>query len=274
MKLLIKNEAMRYFKKKSLWGLYLSIPLMVALMVSQAVKANEIVSVEKVATFHTFALYVPLHKIFTFYLFAIPVIMTGMSIASEYENSEIRMILIRGYSTRQVYLVKLLILLLSLFLFIVAYLICSYIIGFIMFPKENQIISFLSHEALNPTQCLLLTVKYYIAVLLILSVFTLGISLLAIMVCSVVTTTVFGMLFILGGFGFYLILQVIQPYLFSLDVSLFSLWSLPMMQLKGIYSMITGHQEMLRESVIVLSVYLSVFLGLSYYLTGKQDQFI
>lgn len=274
MKLLIKNEAMRYFQKKPLGGLYLSIPLMVLFMMSQAIKANEIVSVEQVTTFHTFALYMPLHKIFTFYLFVIPIIMVGMSIASEYENSEIRMILIRGYSTRQVYFVKLLILLLSLFLFIVIYLICSYLIGLSMLPKENQIISFLSSEILNPTQCLLLTVKYYLTVLLILSVFTLVISLLAIIVRSVVTTIVVGMLLILGGFGFYLILRLVQPYLFSLDINLLSLWSLPMMQLKGIYLMLAGNQEILRESFIVLSVNLSAFFGLSFYLTGKQNQFI
>ena len=143
-----------------------------------------------------------------------------------------------------------------------------------MLPKENQIISFLSSEILNPTQCLLLTVKYYLTVLLILSVFTLVISLLAIIVRSVVTTIVVGMLLILGGFGFYLILLLVQPYLFSLDINLLSLWSLPMMQLKGIYLMLAGNQEILRESFIVLSVNLSAFFGLSFYLTGKQNQFI
>lgn len=97
---------------------------------------------------------------------------------------------------------------------------------------------------------------------------------LAIIVRSVVTTIVVGMLLILGGFGFYLILRLVQPYLFNLDINLLSLWSLPMMQLKGIYLMLAGNQEILRESFIVLSVNLSAFLGLSFYLTGKQNQFI
>lgn len=270
MRLLVKNEFGRYFCKKSLLGLFLSIPLMVL----QAIKANQIVSIEQVTTFHTFALYMPLHKIFTFYLFTIPIILAGISIASEYENSEIRMILIRGYSSRQVFLVKLMMMIGSLVLFLLIYLICSYGIGFFIFPKEGQITSFLSQDVLSPIQCFGLTVKYYGFVFLILSVFTLGLSLVAITVRSVVTTTVIGMIFILAGFGYYMIIQLLQPYIPNLSVSSLSLWALPIMQLKGTYPIITGQQTVLYESLTILGIHLVGCLGLSYYVTGKQNQFI
>ncbi|MTK69208.1 ABC transporter permease [Turicibacter sanguinis] len=274
MKQLIHSEFKRYFSKKSWLGVLGSIPFMIALMASQSLKANQIVTLDRVASFNTFALYTPLHKIFTFYLFAVVILLVVTTIASEYEKSEIRMVLIRGYSTRQVFFVKLMMIVLALFIFIVGYVACSYLVASVIFEHQSVISSFLSFDDLTSVQVFLMTLKYYGLLFLILAVFAMVIAFFAMFTKSVISTTVIGLLIVVASFGFYMVTQLVGRYISGIDINQLNLLALPLMQLKGAYQIVAGHTTSLHQSLTILGSYFILFMGSSYYLTGRQDQFI
>lgn len=271
---LIHSEFRRYFSKKSFLSVLGSIPVMVILMAMQSIKANQIVSVDRQTSFNTFALYTPLHKIFTFYIFAIVILLVVTSIASEFEKSEIRMVLIRGYSTRQLFFVKLMVILLALFLFMVGYVACTYLIGSLFFEHQSIISSFLSFEDLTSMQVGRMTLKYFGFVFLILAVFATMIAFVAMLSKSVMLTIVTGLLIVIGSFGFYLVTQLLESYISGIEANHLNLLALPLMQLKGVYQIVAGQVEIMRQSGVILSGYVLLLIGGSYYLTGRQDQFI
>ena len=235
MSRLICNEFQRYFMKKSWFGLLLSIPFMVALMALQSMKANQLLSVERQTTFHTFALYTPMHKVFTFYIFAVVTFLVVNSIATEYESSEIRMILIRGYSAKQVFFVKLLVILIALFIFLLCYVGGAYLIGNFVFSHQSTVTSFLNFHELTAEAAFLMTMKYYGFLFVILMAFALIVAFVAMLSRSVMTTTVIALGIIVVSFGFYMVTQFLQTYISGIDANQLNMLALPLMQLKGLY---------------------------------------
>ncbi|RXD25026.1 hypothetical protein EJB02_23255, partial [Acinetobacter baumannii] len=66
----------------------------------------------------------------------------------------------RGYSTRQVFFVKLMMIVLALFIFIVGYVACSYLVASVIFEHQTVISSFLSFDDLMSVQVFLICLLY------------------------------------------------------------------------------------------------------------------
>lgn len=272
---LFQNDFRRMLSRKSYLSIFASIPFMVYFMGMQCLKANKILSIDRQTSFNTFVLYTPMHKVFSIYLFSIVVIMVVITLASEYENGEIRMVLIRGYHSWQVLIVKYLNVLISLGLFLSAYVGISYTVGLLLFPRELTISTFLSSTTINSTEAFVLTLKYYLIVFLILSVFATIICFICVLFPSVVTATAISMVVILVSFGFYLVTQLLAPYIeSSWIVDEMNLLSLLLMQLKGLYSFIGGDIHLLKVGLSILMMYFLGFGASSFIVSYKKDQLI
>ncbi len=271
---LFQSDFWRMLSRKSYLTIFLSIPFMVYLMGIQGLKANQVLPMDKQTTWETFALYTPMHKIFSIYLFSVVVIFVISTFAGEYETGEIRMVLIRGYHSYQVIFIKYLNTCLSLGCFIMTYLGMSYMIGFLLFPRELNISTFLSSETLHSTQILVLTLKYYGILFLILNVFSLIIFLVCILTRSVVTATALSMAIILASLGLYLVTQLITPYFSGVNVQVLNQFSLVLMQLKGIYLILAGDSELLLLATKILISYFILFGCLNLSISYHQDQLI
>lgn len=272
---LMKSDFQRMISQKSYLSVFLSIPFMVYLMRTQCLKANEVMGVDRQTNFNTFALYTPMHKVFSVYLFSVVVIFVVTTLASEYETGEIRMVLIRGYHSWQVLLVKYLNVLISLALFLFLYVGISYGIGMIVFPRELNISTFLSSNLITSTEAFWLTIQYYVLTFFILAVFASIVCLICVWTQSVVTATALSMFVILTSLGFYLVTQLVTPYIkIDITASEMNQFSLLLMQLKGVYQMIAGQTHLLKLGMSILGCYFVIFLGLSISLSYKRDQLI
>ena len=123
-------------------------------------------------------------------------------------------------------------------------------------------------------QVFLMTLKYYGLLFLILAVFAMVIAFFAMFTKSVISTTVIGLLIVVASFGFYMVTQLVGRYISGIDINQLNLLALPLMQLKGAYQIVAGHTTSLHQSLTILGSYFILFMGSSYYLTGRQDQFI
>lgn len=272
---LMKSDFRRMISQKSYLSVFLSIPFMVYLMGTQCLKANEVMGLDRQTSFNTFALYTPMHKVFSVYLFSVVVIFVITTLASEYETGEIRMVLIRGYHSWQVLLVKYLNVLISLALFLFLYVGISYGIGMIVFPRELNISTFLSSNLITSTEAFWLTIQYYVLTFFILAVFASIVCLICVWTQSVVTSTALSMFVILTSLGFYLVTQLVAPYIkIDITASEMNQFSLLLMQLKGVYQMIAGQTHLLKLGMSILGCYFVIFLGLSISLSYKRDQLI
>ena len=270
---LMRNEIHRALKNKVWISVIVSIPIMSLILAHLSLKANQILSSNYLSTMYTFPLYLPRHKIFTIYIFSIVVLLVVNSIAAEYEDSSIRMIMIRGYNSVKIFICKMVIIGVEIALFLLCWVIVSYLIGWWLMPHLSNIDCFLSTYPPSNIQLFQLTLKYYGWLYIILGVFSVQVCFIAIVTRNVIITTVTGLGSILCSLGFYMVTQLLEIYFPIVESDKLNMIALPLIQLKGLYLLIKDG-ELFEPIILVLGGYYLLFFMVSIAISRKQDQFI
>lgn len=105
----------------------------------------------------------------------IAILLVCISITEEYRKGLIRMIMIRGYSFKEIYFAKIASIIATMFIFFVVYFILSTAIGYFIAPKLYRVKLFYHNSTVSNLNAILYSLKYYalgfLTVLAILSVF-------------------------------------------------------------------------------------------------------
>ncbi|MBO1580346.1 ABC transporter permease subunit [Bacillus sp. XF8] len=272
MMMLVRSEWERLWAKKVTWLCFAGIPVMLLGAAKYSLKHNQ--EVAKTAVDYTYANSFPvlalsemLMSICNLILFVLIVLV----FAQEYHSGQIRMVLQRVYTYSQVLVAKTITVLLVMLLFMVAYFICSYLIGYIFFEHESNILLFYHQEKMSGIGVFLYSISYYGIAYITLIAMASILIMLAVMSKSTTSATLLGMGFIIFSFGYPALASIIGESPVFLYVNYSSLIKL---QHEGIAISLGGYSWMDFWGSGVLFVYIVFSNIVTLYGMGKRDNFV
>lgn len=276
MKKLIASEWERLWKLKVIWLLFAAIPIMVYAAAKYCLYQNTTVTPDLpqytvVGNFPVLGLAEMLMTAFN----VVVLVITTMVVTDEYRSGQLRMVLIRTYSFRQIILAKFFVVISFIFLYLVAYFIICYGMGSIMFSNPETYPQFYNQSDVTVVEGFIYNLKFY--VLAFLTLVAMSSVLFFIAIISHTTTTTLGI-----GIGF-LFLSIAIPNIIELvgqlvpNEILLKLYftSITMVQWQGLTFMLAKSSNLLGWMLLVLSCYILLFQLLMILSTKrKNDTFI
>lgn len=77
------------------------------------------------------------------------IMLTASVVTDEYRSGKLRLVMLRAYSFGQIFWAKTFIVLLTMFLLVAFYFVCSYFAGYWMFPHTNEFPLFYHNEMVD-----------------------------------------------------------------------------------------------------------------------------
>ncbi|RUT54387.1 ABC-2 transporter family protein [Clostridium botulinum] len=213
----------------------------------------------------------------------IAILFVCISITEEYRKGSIRLIMIRGYSFKEIYFAKIASIISTMFIFFVAYFILSTAIGYFIAPKLYRVKLFLYSSPVSNLNAIFYSLKYYalgfLTVLEILSVFTLfsvtfksSTGVIASCICFLVGSFIFSEVAMHCGImlsknlhnGTNLIKIIEKLYLITI----------PKIQHIGICLVLAEHPVLNYWILSILAAYIIIFTSITCAVFSKRDNFI
>ncbi|MDA1668144.1 ABC transporter permease [Bacillus cereus] len=268
---LFKSEWERMWAKRITWLFLLSLPAIVMASAKYYMKNNQVVPINSPE--YTYANSFPIMGLSeqlmgTFNVILLVTIV--MMFANEYHTGQMRMLLQRSYSYRQVIFVKVLNVFIFSFLILLVYFICSYVIGYVFFDHKSSIkLFFHSKVALNK-DVFIYNIKYYI--LAYVSLLAVGSTFIMLCIISRSTTgaILMGMVFLFLSMAYPTILQLLIPATFAKYITF---TSLIIIQFQGIPLMLSEQHLLVFWNLSVIIIYIIFCNGITF-LLAKKDNFI
>lgn len=213
----------------------------------------------------------------------IAILFVCISITEEYRKGSIRLIMIRGYSFKEIYFAKIASIIATMFIFFVAYFILSTAIGYFIAPKLYRVKLFYHSSTVNNLKAIFYSLKYYalgfLTVLAILSVF----SLFSVTFKSSTGTIATCICFLVGSLIFSKVIE--QCYIMLVnnplnDISLIKIMeklnfiTIPKIQHIGICLVLAGYPGLNYWILGVLASYMIIFTFITCTIFSKRDYLI
>ena len=276
MNKLIASEWERLWKRKVIWLLFAAIPILIYAAAKYCLHQNTTVTPDfpqytVVGNFPVLGLSEMLMTAFNLVVLVIATIV----VTDEYRSGQLRMVLIRTYSFRQIIFAKFFVVVSFIFLYLVAYFIICYGVGFMMFSNPETYPQFYSQSDVTIAGGFIYNLKFY--GLAFLTLVAMSSVLFFIATISHMTTTTLGI-----GIGF-LFISITYPTVIGLfgqlvpNEVLLKLYftSLPMVQWQGLTFMLAESSSSLGWMLLVLGSYILLFQLLMILSTRrKNDTFI
>lgn len=274
MKLFI-SEWERLWSRKVTWLMLVAMPLIVYATAHYYAGHNLKISHERpeytvFANFPVLSLNEQLMTTFN----VIVLLLAAYLITEEYRSGQLRLILLRAHSFPRVMLVKWLVLVVTMFLFLLCYFAVSYVVGFFMFERVDSLPLFYQKTWVSEWQAFLYNLQYYAVAYVTLVV--LSSIMFCIAMLSQTTTAAMGIGVAYGLFSMAYP-TVLQYFSAWLDHSLFMklyFSSLPMIQWQGIVLMLAGHEEVTIWNSLMLVGYFLLSTMIAYVAFTRKDRWI
>ncbi|EMA6342376.1 ABC transporter permease subunit [Bacillus cytotoxicus] len=270
---LVRSEWERLWAKKVTWLCFAMIPLMLFGAVKYSVAHNQ--SITKTAADYTYANtfpYMGLAEMIVSVFNLILLVTMALMISNEYYSGQMRMVLQRIYTYRQILFGKMVVMLIMMALFFLVYFICSYGIGYLCFEFNPNVFLFYYEQPTNSgTEIFLYTLKYYvIAYIMIVCVSSIF---MAITVLSKSTTSAIAL-----GMGFILLSlivpEVVRNFVSDHQILYVQSSSVIYLQARGIALALTGNVEFISLYSFVLTIYMVISNLITFFILGKKDHFV
>ncbi|MCS1350677.1 ABC transporter permease [Mechercharimyces sp. CAU 1602] len=275
MMALFRSEWSRLWYRKTIWLLFLTIPLSAYAAGEYYVAANSHLrsNVAQYAVMGNFPL-LGLSEMLMTLINGIVVLLVALLFTEEFQSGRLRLILIRSYSSGQIFMVKVAVLQTLIFLLLFWYGLCSYLIGFILFDNPASYPLFYHVEQVNNWHGFIYNLKAYMLSFITLS--ALSSILLFFGTISPTTTATIGF-----GIG-YLLFSFLYPYLASYFVPLIGkstytyiyFSSLPNIQYEGIVLLLADQPRLTEWIGGTLTLYITIFTCIAYFIFSKKDRWI
>ncbi|GAA0748662.1 ABC transporter permease subunit [Clostridium oceanicum] len=271
---LFKSEWQRLYSKKTTWLCFLLIPVIImgsakyCLFLNLSVNSTD----SKFTQFYNFPV-ASIQELGSFSINMILILLIVLCVTEEFTNGSIRLVLIRPIKKGKVFLAKFLVIISTIFLILIVYLILSYILGYIIFPKSSSVTAFFWKRPFNPHEMFLYTLKYYS--MLFLTLIAIATLEFFISIISKSVTISIGV-----NIGIYLFLliypRVIEIFISSKNPLLFKIqWlSVAHIQFEGIAAMLSQYKVLGLYSLTVLFIYIILFFILNHFIYCKKDHLI
>lgn len=213
----------------------------------------------------------------------IAILLVCISITEEYRKGEIRLIMIRGYSFKEIYLAKVASIISTIFIFFVVYFLLSTAIGYFIAPKLYRVKLFYHSGTVSNLKAIFYSLKYYalgfLTVLAILSVFTF----FSVTFKSSTGTIAACICFLVGSFIFSQVIEQCEIMLASNPhngtnlikiIEKLYLITIPKIQHLGICMVLAEHPVLNYWILGVLAVYIIIFTSITCAIFSKRDNFI
>ncbi|MFP7732097.1 ABC transporter permease subunit [Priestia aryabhattai] len=275
MKELLLAEWERLWKRKVTWLTFLLVPVVLLIASSYLQKQNGALTVDLpqytfAGNFPVLSLAEMLFTVFNaMFLIFITLVVTG-----EYRSGQLRMVMIRSYSFKEIIIAKAAVLLLFNLLFFITYFCMSYAIGFLMFEHPQSYFVFYHNHVFNIKEALLYNLSFYgyayLTTIAICSV------LFFISVISKTTTTAvgIGVAFILISFSYPTLLTGFKQWISQELFGQLFFTSVPMIQWQGITVMMAEKPQFVGWNLGILGFYILFFSGLTFLAIRKKESFL
>ncbi|MEK5040345.1 ABC transporter permease [Sporosarcina sp. FSL K6-3457] len=276
MNKLIASEWERLWKRKAIWLLFAAIPAMVYAAAKYCLHQNTTVTLDfpQYTVMGNFPVLGLAEMLMTAFNLVVLVI-TTMVVTDEYRSGQLRMVLIRTHSFRQIIFAKFFVVMSFIFLYLLAYFIICYGVGSMMFSSSETYPQFYHQSDTTVVEGFIYNLKFY--GLAFLTLVAMSSVLFFIAIISHTTTTTLGI-----GIGF-LFISIAYPTVIGLfgqlvpNEILLKLYftSLPMVQWQGLTFMLAESSSLLGWILLVLGCYIVLFQSLMILSTRrKNDTFI
>lgn len=213
----------------------------------------------------------------------IAILFVCISITEEYRKGQIRLIMTRGYSFKEIYFAKIASIIATMFIFFVVYFILSTAIGYFIAPKLYRVKLFYHNSTVSNLKAIFYSLKYYalgfLTILAIISVF----ALFSVTFKSSTGTIAACICFLVGSLIFskvieqWYIMLVRNPYnsinLIKIVEKLY-LSTIPHIQYIGI-CLVLAEKPILNYWILgVLAAYIIIFTFITCIIFSKRDYLI
>lgn len=267
------SEWQRLWNKKSTWLCFLSIPFIIVASAKYYLGVNmvkDITSPEytSVYNFPVAAMQEQLVSAFNI----IVILLIVLSVTHEYRSGQIRMVLVRPIKLSSIFIAKCLVIIMVMFIYLLSYLVLSFIIGKMMFQELDEISVFYTTCKFSGFDMLIYTLKYYLVSFITLCAFSSVIFFIATISKSVVLSVGGSLSFLLTS-AFYPIIMQLFFYNDKLKLIKLQMLSIIQIQYQGIAIMIGSH-KMIFYNLLVLFIYTILFMVGSYVVNHREDYYI
>lgn len=272
MKSLFKSEWQRLWNQKSSWVYFLFIPILLAFSAKLHLRRNAHLSPEHqdftyASNFPVFS--ISEHLIIT--LNVIVLIIVVLHVAHEYHSGQMRLVLQRTATFKQIIFAKWLIIILFIALFLFTYFILSIIMGFILFDYQSQLTLLYQIEPSELGEVIVYSLLYYG-----LAFFTLITMASVMMTFALLSKSTTGAVVLCVGF---ILVSLMYPNIILLFINtpvagMIIYSSLVLVQYEGIAFILAGTLEAKVLLLTVIFGYLVVSSVITSLLTRKGDHFI
>lgn len=276
MKQLIVSEWKRLWKRKVIWLMFLAIPLIVYAAAKYYLYQNSTITpnLPHYAVMGNFPVLGLAEMLITAFNLII-LIITAMIVTDEYRSGQLRMIMIRTVSYRQIIFAKFVVVISFIFLYLLVYFIVCYGIGFIKFSNPETYPQFYAQDYVTFVEGFLYNLKVYGLAFLTLITMSSVLFFIAILSHTTTTTLGIGIGFLFFSFAYPNVIHLFEQLLTNETLLKIYFTSLPMIQWQGLTMMLAQTSEWFLWIFFVLSSYTLLFLFLLFFLTGrKNDTFI
>lgn len=257
MKNLFLSEFQRLFHRKSTLWCFLSIPIILIASAKYYIGVNK--SIDSISPEYTSFLNFPVAAIQEQLILAfniIIILLIVLSVTEELRNGSLRMVLIRRFKPTHILISKFLVIVVTIFLFLITYLILGYIIGFLLFPKLDEVSIFYFSSKLSGSEVFIYTLKYYF--LAFLTLISLGsvIFLIATLSKSVVIALGISMATLLGLISYSIVIQILlynNPNIIN-----YQLLSIAHIQFQGIALMLGESNMFYYYNLMIITLYMVI----------------
>lgn len=271
---LFLSEFERLIKRKSIWLAFLLIPFVCYGACIQLLKLNDTQGISSDALVSVYNFPVLSLQQFIPFLFNIFIIFViALSVTAEYSSGEIRMVLIRPIKKENVFLCKLISIVLLVFLYLVVYLCCNYIVGYFMLNNIDKVMILDASNLLGVQESIIFTLKYYLTSFISLLPMIAVSYLIATLSKSVIVTLCTGIGFTLMSIMYSTFIQIIAK-VYEGNMDKLKLLSLTEIQQNGVGTLLLSNDSIGKYIVIVMLVYFIIFIVLSLIVNKKKDQFV
>lgn len=269
---LLYAEWYRLSRRKLVWVMVLALPLAAFAAASYYEGANNSVSPDapQYAVFGNFPVLAISEMIYLFDALLIALVATIWT--DEIRSGQLRLVLLRVSTFSRLWWAKTGVLLGTMLLFLLLYLGCSYLAGYLMLPHADSFSLFYRAAPVDFWEGLLYNLQYYgVAYLTLVSLA--GFLILMGSVCRTVTGA-------LGASMGFLFFSFLYPYVMGYFQPLFGdemyirifFTSIPMIQWEGIVQLLADQPQWVGWMTGILVAYPLVFGILAYHSFSRQDQ--
>ncbi|WP_027625492.1 ABC transporter permease [Clostridium lundense] len=174
---LFKSEFERIWKRKLTWICFILIPLAIAGASKYYLNNNykHIIQSPEFVSFGNYPFMMFQEVLITLFNI-LTILFVCTSITEEYRNGEIRLVMIRGYSFKEIFFSKIASIVTTLGIFFITFFIMSTVVGYFAAPKLDKVMLFYHKNPVGISEALIYSAKYYavgfVTTIAILSMFT------------------------------------------------------------------------------------------------------